>query len=161
LKGLQGFGVMALELIQNADDAKATRLSFDARDKALFVWNDAEFTSCGLEHGRCPWEQNGDPEGLVRPCNFHAISSMGSRSKVPAADQIGRFGIGFVSVYQITDAPVVRSLGIELTLNPLTGDSSLVDVEPKSGTEFELPWALSETDVRIGLNASPAPPDAP
>ncbi|OJU14316.1 MAG: hypothetical protein BGN85_00305 [Alphaproteobacteria bacterium 64-11] len=32
LKGLQGYGIMALELIQNADDAGARTLVFDARD---------------------------------------------------------------------------------------------------------------------------------
>lgn len=44
LKGLQGYGIMALELIQNADDAGSKRLFFDARDDALVVGNDGEFS---------------------------------------------------------------------------------------------------------------------
>jgi len=121
LKGLQGYGIMALELIQNADDARASTLTFDSRVDALVVRNDAEFSNCGSLTGRCAWERTGDPLSIKRPCNFHAISRMGGRSKIGAPDQIGRFGIGFVSVYQITDTPIVRSAGTQLTLNPLRG----------------------------------------
>ena len=77
---------MALELIQNADDAGAASLVFDARDEALVVDNDGDFTSCGLRQAECPWIRSGDPSGLRRPCNFHAIAEMGSRSKLHAAE---------------------------------------------------------------------------
>nr|CAD6615749.1 hypothetical protein RTCK_02929 [Rhizobium sp. TCK] len=159
LKGLQGYGIMALELIQNADDARATNLSFDARDDALIVDNAAVFSSCGMHEPECPWLKIGDPEGLHRPCNFHAIAEMGSRSKIQAPDQIGRFGIGFVSVYQVTDTPIVRSGGIELQLNPQTQEVMRSDIPPFPGTQFVLPWAGTASEVRIGLNASPTPPD--
>lgn len=159
LKGLQGYGIMALELIQNADDAGSKRLFFDARDDALVVGNDGEFSSCGLQDAECPWLQTGDESGLKRPCNFHAIAEMGSRSKLHAAEQIGRFGIGFVSVYQITDTPIVRSSGVELRLNPQTQEVIKSDVGPTVGTEFILPWASSQSEVREGLNASPTPDD--
>ncbi len=150
---------MALELIQNADDAGATSLSFDARDDALVVANEATFSSCGLHEPECPWIKHGDASGLKRPCNFHAIAEMGSRSKVQASEQIGRFGIGFVSVYQITDTPIVRSGGVELQLNPQTQEVVRSDIPPFAGTQFLLPWATMTSDVRTGLNASPTPPD--
>lgn len=159
LKGLQGYGIMALELIQNADDAGSRRLFFDARDDALVVGNDGEFSNCGLQDAECPWLQIGDESGLKRPCNFHAIAEMGSRSKLHAAEQIGRFGIGFVSVYQITDTPIVRSSGVELRLNPQTQEVMKSDLGPTVGTEFILPWASSQSEVREGLNASPTPHD--
>ena len=159
LKGLQGYGIMALELIQNADDAGATNLCFDARDDALIVDNAAAFSSCGMHEPECPWIKSGDPEGLHRPCNFHAIAEMGSRSKIQAPDQIGRFGIGFVSVYQITDTPIVRSGVIELQLNPQTQEVMRSDIAPFLGTQFVLPWASTASEVRTGLNASPTPPD--
>lgn len=159
LKGLQGYGIMALELIQNADDAGAPNLSFDARDDALVVGNDGSFTSCGLRDAECPWLRSGDPTGLRRPCNFHAIAEMGSRSKLHAAEQIGRFGIGFVSVYQITDTPIIRSSGVEVRLNPQTQEVVKRAVDVTSGTEFVLPWASVQSDVREGLNASPTPAD--
>jgi hypothetical protein len=159
LKGLQGYGIMALELIQNADDAGATELVFDSRADGLVVRNNTAFSSCSALSGRCPWERNGDPEGRRRPCNFHAIARMGSRSKIGAPDQIGRFGIGFVSVYQITDTPTVRSAGTQLTLNPLTGKGAVAVTETDAGTEFSLPWASATSDIRSALNASPTPPD--
>lgn len=159
LKGLQGYGTMALELIQNADDAGATNLSFDALDEALVVDNGASFSSCGMQEPECPWGKIGDPEGLHRPCNFHAIAEMGSRSKIQAQDQTGRFGIGFVSVYQITDTPIVRSGVIELQLNPQTQEVIRNDIPHFHGTQFVLPWAATASEVRTGLNASPTPPD--
>ncbi|PWW03826.1 uncharacterized protein DUF3883 [Hoeflea marina] len=159
LKGLQGYGIMALELIQNADDAGANSLSFDARDDALVVGNEGEFTSCGLEDAECPWTKSGDPTGLRRPCNFHAIAEMGSRSKLHAPEQTGRFGIGFVSVYQITDTPIVRSSGVELRLNPQTQEVVKSEIARFAGTQFVLPWAAENSEVRAGLNASPTPVD--
>lgn len=158
LKGLLGYGIMALELIQNADDAGATNLSFDARDDALVVDNGATFSSCGMHEPECPWSKRGDPKGQYPPCNFHAIAEMGSRSKIQAQDQIGRFGIGFVSVYQITDTPTIRSGVVELQLNPQTQEVIRNDIPHFHGTQFILPWAATASEVRTGLNASPTPP---
>ena len=159
LAGLQGFDVMALELIQNADDAGAEVLTFDVCDHALVVRNDERFSTCGLGVLRCPWEKDGGPDGLAHPCNFHAISRMGNRSKVHINRQIGRFGIGFVSVFQITDAPIVRSAGIEMRLEPLRGAAPTAVVADAGGTEFELPWASTPSPTRQALNASPTPHD--
>jgi len=39
LEGLQGYDVIALELIQNADDAGAEEITFDVTDNGLLVWN--------------------------------------------------------------------------------------------------------------------------
>jgi hypothetical protein len=158
LKALQGHGIMALELIQNADDAKASRLVFDARDDALVIENNATFTKCSLARSTCDWEASGGPDGR-RQCNFHAIRRMGSRSKIHAQDQIGRFGIGFVSVYQITDTPIVRSVGVQIRINPKSGKVSNVHVPHAENTVFELPWAFEQSDVRSGLNGSPVPTD--
>jgi hypothetical protein len=159
LAGLQGFGVMALELIQNADDAGAATLSFDVTDDALFIRNSAAFSTCGLSEPRCPWDAAGDPNGDRRSCNFHAISRMGSRNKVHVASQIGRFGIGFVSVYQITDSPIIRSTGIEMKLIPVNGTGATRAIPTTIGSEFELPWASMSSDTRKALNASPTPGD--
>jgi len=50
LAGLQGYDVMALELIQNADDAKAESVVFDITDRGLLVFNSGKFTYCGGLH---------------------------------------------------------------------------------------------------------------
>ncbi|MES2256454.1 MAG: DUF3883 domain-containing protein [Pseudomonadota bacterium] len=159
LAGLQGFDVMALELIQNADDAGAGTLIFDVRKDALVVRNDGRFSTCGLKAKRCPWDHTGDPSGLHRPCNFHAISKVAGRSKVHTSGQIGRFGIGFVSVYQITDTPIIRSAGIEMRLEPVRGMAPTKVVPDTEGTLFELPWAAAQSSTRQALNASPTPKD--
>ncbi len=43
---------MALELIQNADDAKAESVIFDVTDLGLVVFDSGEFTYCGDVHMR-------------------------------------------------------------------------------------------------------------
>ena len=112
LTGLQGFDSMAREIIQNADDAGARSIRFDITDEALVVWNDAAFLSCGLNSDECPWTTSGSPQlGKRKACDFHAISKVGSGNKYNQPGLIGRFGIGFVSVYQLTDQPVIRSQG--------------------------------------------------
>lgn len=52
LAGLQVYDVMALELIQNAEDAKAESVIFDVTDLGLVVFNSGEFTYCGDLHMR-------------------------------------------------------------------------------------------------------------
>lgn len=159
LKALQGYDIMALELIQNADDAGASRLVINATDEALIIQNDAEFTSCGLQEAKCPWKKNGGPHGRKRECNFHAISLLGSRNKAFAEKQTGRFGIGFVSVYQITDRPQIRSAGIELTLDPLKQLNGFRKYPDVRGTEIYLPWAREHSQLRSELQQSPVPED--
>jgi hypothetical protein len=159
LAGLQGFDIMALELIQNADDAGAATLRFDVRADGLHVWNSERFSSCGLTETTCPYLATGDDEGIARPCNFHAISRMGSRSKINVGSQIGRFGIGFVSVYQITDSPVIRSRDLQMRLDPLNSESPTNRIAEIEGTEFELAWASEQSATRNALNASPTPED--
>src|SRR3546814_19497525 len=80
---------------------------------------------------------------------------MGSRNKIQVASQIGRFGIGFVSVYQITDSPVVRSGNTEMRLDPVQGQGVTRKIEAEQGTEFELPWAYMSSETRKAVNASP------
>lgn len=159
LAGLQGFDIMALELIQNADDAGAAAMRFDVREEGLHVWNSERFSSCGLTETTCPHLANGDGDGVARPCNFHAISRMGSRSKINVGSQIGRFGIGFVSVYQVTDSPIIRSRDLQMRLDPLNSESPTHRIAEVDGTEFELPWASRQSATRSALNASPTPGD--
>src|SRR5690349_9907017 len=93
LAGLKGLDSMALELIQNADDAKATVLRFEITENGLCLRNNEVFSYCNTQSETCPWTDRGE-----RACDFHAISTVGSSNKMLEADFIGRFGIGFVSV---------------------------------------------------------------
>ena len=89
------------ELLQNADDAKATKMCVildkrqhgteripskewsELQGPALLVWNDEEFTQKDLE----------------------GIQKLGLGSKRDDSESIGQFGIGFNVVYHVTDCP--------------------------------------------------------
>lgn len=136
LEGLQGYDVMALELIQNADDAKAKELIFDITDKGLFVRNDGSFSYCkDLAQDECAFMPN-------TTCDYHRIIKVANGGKLSHSENIGRFGIGFVSTYQITDQPEIKSTGIKLTLHPETAKWFSEPCDQLTGTEFFLPWAL-------------------
>ncbi|WP_156169995.1 protein NO VEIN domain-containing protein [Aurantiacibacter luteus] len=161
LTGLQGFEAMARELIQNADDARAEEMVFDIDGDALRIWNSGKFSSCETQDGHCPWEVRGNPHsGTKRACDFHAISTVGSGNKYGEEGLIGRFGIGFVSVYQVTDKPIIRSGKTQLELDPLAGQASEMDIALRDGSVFELPWCFDgRSSVRETLNASPLLPE--
>ncbi|XP_035677243.1 sacsin-like [Branchiostoma floridae] len=110
-------GQILKELIQNADDADATEVSFlldhtdyntrgvrcrypelqEYQGPALYAFNNGVFT-----------EQ--DWEGI-------RATEQGAKRKDPF--RIGRFGVGFNSVYHITDLPSVMSGDYILILDPL------------------------------------------
>ena len=90
------------ELLQNADDAKATkmhvildmrthsdehllsdRMAETFRDQLLLVWNDSVFSEEDLK----------------------GIQSLGLGSKRSDSETIGQYGIGFNAVYHLTDCP--------------------------------------------------------
>ncbi|WP_241559676.1 DUF3883 domain-containing protein [Hydrogenophaga sp. NH-16] len=141
---------MALELIQNADDAKADAIVFDVTDEGLLVYNSGKFTYCGDLEGPCGFAVSSNYS-----CDFHRIADVGSGGKLSRGENIGRFGIGFVSTYQVTDHPEVRSSGIKLTLLPELGKWYIDAFEQSEGTTFFLPWASDpNTRARLALGVS-------
>jgi hypothetical protein len=151
LAGLQGYDVMALELIQNADDAKAEEIIFDITDTGLLVLNSGLFTFCGgLEKRPCDFLES---HGYA--CDYHRIVDVGSGGKLSKGENIGRFGIGFVSTYQITDHPEVRSAELKLILYPELGKWEIESYHEPFGTSFFLPWAKDpNTQARQALGVS-------
>jgi hypothetical protein len=142
---------MALELIQNADDAEAEALVFDITDEGLLVKNSGEFTYCGNLSARpCVLHQS---KGYS--CDYHRITEVASGGKLSRGENIGRFGIGFVSTYQITDHPEIRSAGISLILHPEAGQWYVKPYDLPKGTSFFLPWATDpNTEARRALGVS-------
>lgn len=133
LEGLQGFDSMCLELIQNADDAKATEIVFDITDDALWVHNDSEFSDQ----------------------DFARITQVASAGKSGDSELIGRFGIGFVSTYQVTDHPQIISADKRLTLIPEQQHYTFENVGHTNGTSFRLEWAFdSDSATRAALKQS-------
>lgn len=142
---LQGITTLAHELIQNADDAKndsgkrcAREIIFDVTDEALLVSNDAPFRN----------------EDFGRMQN---IADGGKRFE-GGERTTGAFGIGFISVYQITDRPEVVSAGRRWILHPDHPGERRIEVHDESNTQgalFRLPWAFQESSVRRKLRVSP------
>jgi hypothetical protein len=155
LAGLQGYDVMALELIQNADDAKAESVVFDITDRGLLVVNSGKFTYCGDLHTRqCSFIATSNYS-----CDYHRIADVGSGGKLSHGGNIGRFGIGFVSTYQVTDHPEIRSSGIKVTLHPEEGQWFIEPFDQLEGTTFFLPWADDpNTEARLALGVSHVSP---
>lgn len=151
LEALQGYDVMALEIIQNADDAKANEIIFDIRKDGLQVWNSGEFSYCGnLSDRICRLQQT-----EKYACDFHRIKKVASGGKLKKSENIGRFGIGFVSTYQIADHPEIQSSGVKLVLLPETENAAVQTIPETVGTTLFLPWATDpNTDARQALGVS-------
>ena len=146
LADLDGIATLAHDLIQNADDAKddagelaATRITFDIRDDALLVSNDAVFREEDFERLR-------------------EVASASKRSEA-GARTTGAFGVGFISVYQITDRPEICSAGRHWTLRPEAQEID-EDHSENNGTVFWLPWAFEESPVCKGLRKPPVSKDS-
>jgi len=107
------------ELLQNAEDAGATEVTFSLMSDRLVCEHDGRaFT---LE-------------------DVKSITGLHDSTKAQARDKIGKFGVGFKSVFVYTDAPSIRSGEfsfriVQLILpEPIAGDTSL-----GHRTRFELP----------------------
>lgn len=110
-------GQIFKEIVQNADDAGATKLVFiydenDYRGRstncstpglaklqgpALYAYNDAHFT-------QSDWD---------------GIRSLGLSNKIKDPLKVGRFGLGFKSVFHLTDLPSISSDTIFAYLDPI------------------------------------------
>jgi hypothetical protein len=109
------------ELLQNAEDAEATEAAFSLTR-----------TSCFFEH-------NG--KRAFTESDVKAITGIHNSSKSKAPDQIGKFGIGFKSVFVYTITPVVHSKDFSFKISRLVHPESIKG-DPKIGdkTRFELPF---------------------
>jgi hypothetical protein len=161
LRDLQGFATLAHELIQNADDAPgAGQMSFDVCEEALIVENDGVFSDCGnIDADECPWKL--DPATGHR-CDFHRFRRVASGDKRDQAGTIGAFGIGFISVLQITDQPELISSGRHWILYEDRPEHERIfecagcsDCQAKGiRTKFILPWVRDpDTVLRRALRA--------
>ncbi|HEY5870411.1 MAG TPA: hypothetical protein VI542_33405, partial [Candidatus Tectomicrobia bacterium] len=119
------------ELLQNADDAKASTVVFSFFPEYLEVRNDSVFTDA----------------------DFDNITELMSRGKEHEPGKTGTFGTGFISTYHFTDSPYLASRGEWMVFDPtrdeLDGDSSDI----RDGTIFRFPWRREETEIARAIGA--------
>jgi len=129
-----------LELLQNAEDARATRVRFDLQADRLEVWHD----------GR-----------LFNEDDVRGVCGVGEGTKINDLTQIGKFGIGFKSVYAFTVRPEIHCadehFAIEKYIHPL--GIGPVSIPPPWTTLFILPFnrtdvasAVARAEIAQGLN---------
>lgn len=147
LNGLQGIPTLCYELIQNADDVKvnsgkpgASKIIFDVCDDALYVYND----------------------GVFRDIDFERMEKVSWGNKREEEGTTGAFGLGFISVYQVTDSPEIFSSGRHWQFVPNGQEEERIRetlIETKE-TKFRLPWAFEESEVRKELGILPISKEA-
>ena len=165
LRDLQGYATLSNELIQNADDAPASWMRFNIGRESLILENDGIFTSCNdVEASQCSWRNSSD---YGHRCDFHRFRLIGSGDKRLQEGTTGAFGIGFISVYQLTDQPELISAGRHWKLHEERTEDKRIEVclgcidyhlHDLPGTRFILPFARDEeTILRQALKAEPVP----
>ena len=156
LKDLSGGAALLHELVQNADDAQAETIRLTATESELTIWNSGDFTSCKDQRQEiCPWSGDGK-----RSCDLHSFRVFAGRHKSADGSTTGAFGVGFTSVYQVTDHPELVTGGSHLILNEAAakpndriqickGACQRDHMTP--GTTFYLLWARKNSVLRKWL----------
>ena len=112
-----GFAV-AKELIQNADDAGATEVRFlyDERtnETSMTYLIDKGMKGC---QGPALWVYN---DAVFRDEDFVNITKLNGGTKESETEKIGKFGLGFNAVYNLTDVPMFLSRNYFVVFDPHT-----------------------------------------
>ena len=112
-----GFSVPK-ELIQNADDAGATEVRFlyDERtnEDAMTCLIDEGMKEC---QGPALWVYN---DAEFKDEDFENITKLNGGTKEQETEKIGKFGLGFNTVYNLTDVPMFLSRNYFVIFDPNT-----------------------------------------
>ena len=126
------------ELLQNAEDVNATEASFELQPDRLY-----------FRHNGRAFSEN----------DVWSITNIGKGTKKEHADKIGRFGIGFKSVFAFTGTPFVWSPTYSFKISGLVLPEE-IEAKPtlKGNTLFEFPFNNPKRDpdsayeeIRAGL----------
>ncbi|XP_018425945.1 PREDICTED: sacsin-like [Nanorana parkeri] len=98
-------GQILKELIQNADDAKATEVIF-AYDERQYGTESLHSEDLHIVQGPALLAYNNE---IFSDQDWDGIQRPGNSVKRKDPDTVGRFGLGFNSVYHITDFPAIFS----------------------------------------------------
>lgn len=127
------------ELLQNAEDAEATRIQFVQQDDRLIV------------------RHNGHPFSVIE---LEGLCNVGLSSKTDDLNKIGEFGVGFKSVFSICEEVLLYSRPEHYSL-PVGNDcldfsikiqdfTEPVNIQPKNipqnyTTQFEFPYSVGNS----------------
>ncbi|KAM3874971.1 sacsin [Diretmus argenteus] len=133
------------ELLQNADDANATECSFlidmrkntDIRENLL----DPGMIIC---HGPSLWSFN---NSVFSDTDFLNITRLGGSMKRCEADKVGKFGLGFNSVYHITDIPIIMSREFMIMFDPNINHISK-HIRDRSNPGIKINWTKQQKRLR-------------
>ena len=119
------------ELIQNAEDAGATELTFTLLDDRLEVRHDGrDFTVADVR----------------------AICGVGQGTKADDLTQIGEFGIGFKAVYAYTDSPRIHSGAENFVIEKYVRPYPVEPLgEPEAGTVFVFPFDRPDVPSAVAV----------
>lgn len=121
------------ELLQNAEDAGATEVAF-------------ELTARG-----CFFEHNGTRH--FNETDIRGITGIFNSSKKDNPDKIGKFGVGFKSVFVYTDTPVIYSRDYSFKILKLVLPQSIKPMTDLGGkTRFEFPFNNPKKNVRAAFS---------
>ncbi|MEM7609376.1 MAG: hypothetical protein AAF411_28865, partial [Myxococcota bacterium] len=124
------------ELLQNADDAGARHWSIEAGDGEVSVRHD------------------GRPFSLL---DVVGITSIGLSTK--RARQIGQFGVGFKSVYSVTERPRVHSGALHFEIAQVSVPRRIGAIDTARETRLTLPLKPSVSAEHILQSAAAIPPE--
>ena len=119
------------ELIQNADDARASKVIFRFQPDHLEVSNNSYF----------------------RNKDFDNISELMVGGKAQEVGKIGAFGTGFISVYHLTDTPHLLSSGRHIVFDPTRDEIPYDETDIKKETIFRFPWRRTRTKIGKAIEA--------
>ena len=125
------------ELVQNADDAGATEVKFlyDERtnEDAMTCLIDDGMKKC---QGAALWVYN---DATFKSEDFVNITKLNEATKVHDTAKIGRFGLGFNAVYNLTDVPMFVSKNYFVILDPNTSHlGTAINNKRKPGIKIDL-----------------------
>ena len=122
--------VIFKELIQNADDAGASKVCFvvDWRENRRVKLLAEELSKC---QGPALWAYN---DAMFSESDFENINKLAGETKKEDLDKVGRFGLGFNSVYHLTDIPSFVSGEHVVIFDPnMNHISQLIDDKMRKG----------------------------
>lgn len=139
------------ELLQNANDAKATKSFFQLTTDGLY------FKHNGTKNF---WVSNPDNEKQDQQSNklgdINAITAVAQSNKKDQST-IGKFGVGFKAVFQYTETPHIYDPNFQFNISkyfvPIKLDKDLTDRQ-KNETVFFFPFDKQETDENGNLKMS-------